>query len=60
MFVTLFYIDCLYVMFEFFLCSLLGYDQINKLRNQLKKQNYDPINFEVVDDHDHANWVLEE
>ena len=40
---------------EFFLCSLLGYDQINKLRNQLKKQNYDPINFEVVDDHDHAN-----
>jgi len=55
MFVTLFYIDCLYVMFEFFLCSLLGYDQINKLRNQLKKQNYDPINFEVVDDHDHAN-----
>lgn len=37
---------------------ILIYEQIDKLRNRLRHQNYDPINFETLDDH--SDWVLEE
>lgn len=37
---------------------ILIYEKINKLRGRLKHQNYDPINFETIDDH--SDWVLEE
>lgn len=37
---------------------MLIFGKIYKFRNRLRQQNYDPINFETLDDY--SNWVSEE
>lgn len=37
---------------------MLMFGKIYKFRNRLRQQNYDPINFETLNNY--SNWVLEE